>query len=68
MKLKLDFHGVIFEYERKPMQEGRFRLLYALAAAALYVGLAIGATVLCGFRGLLVVAALTLIVFAVETM
>lgn len=66
MKIKLDFHGVILEYEKKPMQESRFRLLYTLLAAALYVGLAIGVTALCGFLGLLVVAVLTLIVFAIK--
>lgn len=67
MKLKLDFHGVIFEYEKKPMPECRFRRLCSLASAALYVGLAIGVTRLCGFLGLLVIAIVTLITFAIDT-
>lgn len=66
MRMKLDFHGVVFEFEKKPMQESRFRLLYTLLAAALYVGLAIGVTALCGFLGLLVVAVVTIIVFAIK--
>ena len=68
MKLKLDFHGVVFEYEKKPMPEGRFRRLCALAAATLYVSLAIGAMRLCGLAGLLLIAFVTLCVFAIETM
>lgn len=66
MKMKLDFHGIIFEMEKKPMQESRFRLLYTLAAAALYVCMAISATDLCGFLGLLVIAVDTIIVFAIK--
>lgn len=67
MKLKLDLHGVIFEYEKKPMPEARFRRLCALAAVALYVSLAVGVTRLCGFLGLLVIAFATLAVLAVES-
>lgn len=66
MRIKLDLHGGILEYERKPMQENRFRLLYTLLAAALYVGMAIGVTALCGFLGLLVIAVVTVIVFAIK--
>lgn len=66
MKIKLDLHSGILEYERKPMQEIRFRLLYTLLAAALYAGLAIGVTAMCGFLGLVVIAAVTVIVFAIK--
>lgn len=67
MKLKLDFHGVIFEYEKKPMQEGRFRRLCTLAAVALYVIMVIGTTALCGVWALLAIAVVTLIVLAVSS-
>lgn len=67
MKLKLDLHGVIFEYEKKPMHPARFRRLCTLLAAALYVALVIGVTRLCGFLGLLVIAVVTPIMFAIET-
>lgn len=67
MKIKLDLHGVIFEYEKKPMQEARFRRLCALAAAALYVGLVVGVTRLCGLLGLLVIAFITGIIFAIDS-
>lgn len=66
MRIKLDLHGGILEYERKPMHESRFRLLYTLAAAALYVCMVIGVTALCGFLGLLVTAAFTIIVFLIK--
>lgn len=62
MKLKLDLHGIVFEYEKKPLPESRFRLLCALAAVALYVGAAITVTVLCGFLGLLVMVAAALVI------
>lgn len=67
MKLKLDFHGTIFEYEKKPMHEARFRRLCALAAAALYVGLVVGVTALCGLLGLLVISVVTGIIFAIDS-
>lgn len=66
MRIKLDLHSGILEYDRKPMQESRFRLLYTLLAAAMYVGLAIGVTALCGFLGLVVIAAVTVVVFAIK--
>lgn len=67
MKLKLNFHGTIFEYEKQPMREGRFRRLCALVAAALYVSLVIAVIRLCGFLGLLVIASVTGIIFAIDS-
>lgn len=66
MKLKIDFHGVIFEYEKKPMQEGRFRRLCALVAAALYVVLAVGVTRLCGLLGFLALSFATVLVVFID--
>lgn len=67
MKIKLDLHGVVFEYERKPMPERRFRALCTLAAVAAYLGMVVGATALCGFLGLVVtVGAAFLIVLALN--
>lgn len=62
MRIKLDFHGVVLEYERKPMHPARFRRLCVLAAIALYISLVVAVTVLCGFWGLLVIVAATLLV------
>lgn len=64
MKFKLDLHGVVFEYERKPLPEGRFRRLCVLAAIAAYVCLVVGVTALCGFCALLVMVIATLLVLA----
>lgn len=67
MKLRLEFHGILFEYEKKPMQEGRFRRLCAIATAAMYVSLVIGVTRLCGLLGLLVVVSVTGIAFVIDS-
>lgn len=66
MKLHVEYKGRVCDYETRPMREGRFRRLCALAAAALYVCLVVGVTRLCGFLGLLVIAATTLIAFAID--
>lgn len=67
MKLKLEFHGILFEYEKKPMQESRFRRLCAIATVALYVSIVIGVARLCGLLGLLVVASVTGIAFVIDS-
>ena len=36
MKIRLEYHGTVFEYERRPLPDGRFRALCALAAAGVY--------------------------------
>lgn len=62
MKIRLERGGVVFEYERQPMKESRFRALCALAAAGVYVwGMVAAITALCGFLGLLVVAIFTVL-------
>lgn len=53
MKIRLERNGTVFEYERQPMKEIRFRVLCALAAVGVYAGLVIGVAALCGGFGLL---------------
>lgn len=65
MKIKFDLHGVVFEYEKKPMHPARFRRLCALAAIGLYAGMVIGVAALCGVFGLLVMALATVVVIGV---
>lgn len=60
MKLRLEIDGRVFEYERKPMQERRFKALCGLAAGGLYVALVWAVATLCGLLGVVVVALLTL--------
>ena len=36
MKIRFERGGVVLEYERKPMKEGRFRVLCLLGAGAVY--------------------------------
>lgn len=62
MKIRFERDGAVFKFDSKPMQEGRFMAVCAIAAAALYVVLAIGAAALCGFRGLALVLAPALII------
>ena len=53
MKIRMERRGVVFEYERQPMKEGRFRVLCALAAVGVYAGMVAAVTALCGGFGLL---------------
>lgn len=52
----------MFEYERPPMPEGRFKALCLLAAGGLYVCLVAAVAALCGTIGVGVVAAATLLI------
>lgn len=61
MKIRLERDGTVFEYERQPMKESRFRALCALAAAGVYAGLVIGVTALCGGWGVVAVMGLTVV-------
>lgn len=65
MKIKLDLHGVVLEYEKKPMHPARFRRLCALAAIGLYVGMVVGVAALCGVLGLLATVLATVVVIGV---
>lgn len=65
MKIKLDLHGVVLEYEKKPIHPARFRRLCALAAIAMYAGMVVGVTALSGVLGLLVMVFATVVVLAV---
>lgn len=65
MKIKLDLHGVVLEYEKKPMHPARFRRLCVLAAIGLYVGMVIGVTALSGVLGLLATVFATVVVIGV---
>ena len=62
MKIRLERDDAVFEYERKPMNESRFRVLCALAAAGVYAGLVIGVAALCGEFGLLLTLFCTVLV------
>lgn len=55
MKIRLEF-------ELRPMPEGRFRALCAIAAAGVYAGMVIAVASLCGGFGLLMVLAGTVLV------
>ena len=55
MKIRLEHNGTVFEFERKPMTEGRFRALCAIAAAGVYAGMVWAVAALCDFPGLVLV-------------
>ena len=67
MRLRLDLHGVTFEYERPQMPEHRFKALCLLAAGGLYVGLVAAVAALCGGWGVLAVAVVTLVLTMVAS-
>lgn len=60
MKLRVDLHGLIIEYEHRPMPEGRFKLLCLLCAAGIYAGMVCGVAALCGGWGVVILAVATL--------
>lgn len=61
MRIHLEHNGTVLEYERRPMPEGRFRLLCSLALAAIVGSVFLGAIALVGVWGLAwAVGALTL--------
>lgn len=60
MRIRLERGDVIFEYETRPMPEGRFRTVCGLTAAGVYAGLVITVAALCGLLGVIVVGVLTL--------
>ena len=61
MRIRFEHNGTVFEYERKPMPEGRFKAVCGLAAAGLYTGLALGVAALCGLPGLIAVGVVTVL-------
>ena len=67
MRIRLEHNGTVFEYERRPMPEGRFKALCALAAAGGYAGMGWAVTALCGGWGVLMVAAVTLFVVMIAS-
>ena len=64
MKVRFEKDGIVFEYERKPLPESRFRALCLLVACGIYAGLVLGVVTLCGETGALLAAGATVIVAA----
>ncbi len=48
MRIHIEHNGTIFEYEHRPMPEGRFRALCSLALGAIAGGVFLGAIALVG--------------------
>ena len=67
MRIRLEHNGTVFEYERRPMPEGRFKALCALAAAGVYAGMVLAVAALCGGWGVLMVAVVTLFVVMIAS-
>ena len=67
MRIRLEYNGTVFEYERPPMPEHRFKALCLLAAGGLYVGLVAAVAALCGGWGVLMVAVVTLFVVMIAS-
>lgn len=62
MRIRLEHNGTVFEYERRPMPEGRFKALCALAAAGVYAGMVWAVAALCDFPGLVLLLVGTVLV------
>lgn len=64
MRLRFEKDGIVFEYERKPLPESRFRALCLLGACGIYAGLVLGVVSICGIAGALLAAGATVIAAA----
>ena len=67
MRIRLEHNGTVFEYERRPMPEGRFKALCALAAAGVYAGMVWAVAALCGGWGVSALALVTLFVVMIAS-
>ena len=65
MRIRLEHNGTVFEFERKPMPEGRFRALCAIVAAGLYAGMVAAVTALCGIWAVVVIMVVTVLMFGI---
>lgn len=60
MRIRVEHNGTAFEFERTPMDEGRFRAVCKIVGAALYVGLAWIVASICGLFGFVALAIVSL--------
>ena len=60
MKIRFEHNGTVFEFERQPLPESRFKAVCAIVAAGIYVGMVTAVTALCGIAGIAIVAFVTL--------
>ncbi len=67
MRIRLEHNGTVFEYERRPMPEGRFKALCALAAAGVYAGMVLAVAALCGGWGVVAIMVVTLFVVMITS-
>ena len=67
MRIRLEHNGTVFEYERRPMPEGRFKALCALAAAGVYAGMVLAVAALCGGWGVAAIMVVTLFVVMIAS-
>lgn len=65
MKIRFERGGVVLEYERKPMKEGRFRVLCLLGAGLVYAGMVAAVAALCGLPGVIAVGIGTILCMAI---
>ena len=64
MRIRVEHNGTAFEFERKPMDEGRFKAVCGIIGAALYVGMIWIVATLCGTFGVAAVAIASVFAFA----
>ena len=59
MKIRFERDGTVFEFERQPLPESRFKTVCALAAAGIYAGMVVGVAAICGLYGVVAVGVVT---------
>ena len=68
MKIRLERDGTVFEFERQPLPDSRFKAVCGLVAAGIYAGMVVGIAALCGLLGVITVAVVTGIAIVLHVM
>ena len=68
MKLRLELSGTVFEYEKKPMPEWRFKAICGIAVGAMGISLLKVVASSCGAFGVVSVGIIALLGYLMKTM
>lgn len=68
MKLRLERNGTVFEYEKKPMPEGRFKALCGIVAGAMGISILKVIASSCGAFGVISVGIIVLLGYMMKKM
>ena len=68
MKIRLERDNTVFEFQREPLPESRFKAICGLSAAGIYAGMVVAIAALCGLQGVVAVGVVTGIIAVLSIM